>query len=168
MTDRDRTTRPEDRSGERRDGLNTSTDARNRANQEAASRPPVDAAHGLDASGHMVAAPREGSAFEPLRKGSDTDREQRDASDYVIDQGAAGRSDDHHMTSRQGAMTQHGDAIRESQSAPGGGSVYQPLAADPRHLEDRSDIQSGNPAGQNQQGLDGGGTRREPRPPRRD
>jgi hypothetical protein len=164
MTDRDRTTRPEDRSGERRDGLNTSTDARNRANQEAASRPGVDAQHGLDDRGHMVANPREGSAFEPLREGSDTDRDQRDPSDHVLDQGVpgeTGRSGDQHMTSRQRGPGQHGDAIRESEAAPGGGSVFQPLEADPRHFEESEDSQQDNPAGQNQQGLN-------PRAPRDD
>lgn len=141
------------RQDRREDGLNNQSPERNRANQEAASKPPIDAEHGLDDRGHMVADPTEGSAFEPLRSGSDADRASRDDSDYVIDQGAAGRSGDQHITSRQRGPTQHGDAIRESQSAPGGGSVFQPLEADPRHLEDRAEKQSGNPAGQNQQGL---------------
>lgn len=139
-------------------GTDDRADARNRANQAAASRPGVDAEHGLDSRGHMVADPHEGSVFEPLRKGSDEDRAQRNDSDYVIDQGAAARSGDQHMTSRQRGPTQHGDAILESQSAPGGGSVFQPLEADPRHLEDPEAKQRGNPAGQNQQGLNTGGS----------
>jgi hypothetical protein len=144
------------RQDRREDGLNNQSDARNRANQEAARRPGVDAEHGLDNRGHMVADPHEGSSFEPLRMGSDADRQREADSDYVLDQGAAQRSGDQHMTSRQRGPGQHGDAIRESQSAPGGGSVFQPLEADPRHLEDREAKQRGNPAGQNQQGLNEG------------
>lgn len=144
----------DDRETPREDGLADASDARNRANQEAASRPPVDARHDLDDRGHMTATPHEGSAFEPLRAGSDEDRQREEDSAYDLDQGAAERSGDEHMTSRQRGPTQHGDAIRESQSAPSGGSVFQPLEADPRHLEDEAGTQRGNPAGQNQQGLD--------------
>jgi hypothetical protein len=144
----------------RGDGLNTQSPAANRANQEAARRPAVDAEHGLDDRGHMVADPHEGSTYQPLRAGSEADRASRDDSDYVIDQGAASRSGDQHPTSRQRGPTQHGDAIRESQSAPGGGSVFQPLEADPRHLENAEDNQRGNPPGQNQQGLNTGSARR--------
>lgn len=155
------------RQDRRDDGLNNQSDARNRANQEAARRPGVDAEHGLDSRGHMVADPHEGSDFEPLRTGSDADRQREADSDYVLDQGAAERSGDQHMTSRQRGPGQHGDAIRESQSAPGGGSVFQPLAADPRHLEDSEAKQRGNPAGQNQQGLnEASGARRDDGLPR--
>lgn len=135
----------------RDDGLNNQSDARNRANQQAASRPGVDAGNALDESGAMTATPHQGSAFQPLREGSDEQR-QRDAdSNYVLDQGAG--TDDGAGVSRRGAMTQHGDARRESDPAPGGGSVYQPLSDDPRNLEEGSDKQRGNPAGQNQQGI---------------
>lgn len=145
--------------GRRDDGLNNQSDARNRANQEAARRPGVDAEHSLDDRGHMTATPHEGSTFEPGRMGSDEDRQREANSDYVIDQGAAERSGGQHGVSRQGAMTQHGDTIRESQSGRGGGSVFQPLAADPGHQEDPDDMQRGNPAGQNQQGLNDGSAR---------
>ncbi|MFO6446000.1 hypothetical protein ACLBKU_02530 [Erythrobacter sp. NE805] len=155
-----------DMRGDRRDdGLNNQTPERNRANQQAAEKPAVDAEHGLDDRGHMTAAPHEGSTYQPLRAGSDEQRQQ-DNSDYVIDQGAASRSGDQHPTSRQRGPTQHGDAIRETQSAPGGGSVFQPLEADPRHLEDPAAKQAGNPAGQNQQGLDHGGPGEQIRPRR--
>ncbi len=152
MTDHRKDMR-QDIPAERQDGLNNQSDARNRANQAAASRPGVDAEHALDEAGNMTATPHEGSAFEPLRMGSDEDRQREEDSNYVIDQGAAQRSGDQHGVSRQGAVTQHGDAIRETQSAPGGGSVFQPLAADQRHVEDPAENQRGNPAGQNQQGL---------------
>lgn len=158
MTDRDTTSQ----SGVRPEGMSAEEDARNRANQQAASRPGVDAEHGLDDRGHMVANPREGSAFEPLREGSDTDRDQREPGDYVLDQGVPGQTGnagDQHMTSRQRGPGQHGDAVRESQSAPGGGSVFQPLEADPRHLEQAEERQQDNPAGQNQQGLNEAGRR---------
>lgn len=156
-------------------GTDRQTEARERANEEAARRPGVDADNALDDRGHMTATPHEGSTYQPLRAGSDEDRQRHADSDYVIDQGAAERSGDQHMTSRQRGPGQHGDAIRESQSAPGGGSVFQPLEADPRHMEDRGEIQRGNPAGQNQQGLNTQGGPRdrpdeEPRgyPPRGD
>jgi len=153
MTDRDPMTHHKDMRQDRRDdGLNNQSERANRANQQAASRPPVDAEHSLDERGHMTADDHEGSAFQPMERRSGADRRQSDG-DYVIDQGAAARSGDQHMTSRQRGVTQHGDAIRESQSAPGGGSVFQPLEADARHIEDREAKQSGNPAGQNQQGL---------------
>lgn len=139
----------------REDGLANQSDARNRANQDAASRPGVDAEHGLDDRGHMVAHPHEGSTYQPLRAGSVEDRVLREKDARVLDQGA-GR-DDGEGVSRRGAATQHGDAIRESQSAPGGGSVFQPLEADPRHREDAGDKQRRNPAGQNQQGLNENG-----------
>ncbi|MFM7349001.1 MAG: hypothetical protein ACKO01_05865 [Erythrobacter sp.] len=158
MTDRDRITPNKDMRHDRReDGLNNQSPAANRANQEAASRPPVDAEHALDDRGHMTATPQEGSSYQPLRSGSYEDRQRADDSNYVIDQGAAARSGDQHMTSRQRGPGQHGDAIRESQSAPGGGSVFQPLAADPRNLEESEQGQHrGNPAAQKQQGLGGG------------
>ncbi|UYV17006.1 hypothetical protein [Porphyrobacter sp. ULC335] len=153
MTDCDTTPRAPDEQGT----TGEQNDARNRANQDAASRPGVDAEHGLDDRGHMTGTPHEGSTFEPLRKGSDEDRQREANSDYAIDQGAGSASPGgSHGVSRQGAVTQHGDAVRESQSAPGGGSVFQPLEADPRHLEDRDDKQRGNPTGQNQQGLNEG------------
>lgn len=141
------------RQDRRDDGLSNQTPERNRANQQAASKPPIDADNALDDRGHMTATPHEGSTFEPLRMGSDEDRQRAGDSDYVLDQGAAERSGEQHGVSRQGAVTQHGDAIRESQSAPGGGSVFQPLEADPRNLEHAGQQQRGNPAGQNQQGL---------------
>jgi hypothetical protein len=73
---------------DRDDGLNNQSDARNRANQDAASRPGVDAEHGLDDRGHMVSNPRKGSAFEPMREGSSgADRDQNARS------GKAGKSD---------------------------------------------------------------------------
>lgn len=143
-------------------GFDRETDARNRAAQDAASRPGVDADNAIDDRGHMTATPHEGSAFEPLRMGSDEDRQRAADSDYVLDQGAGSASGDQHMTSRQRGPGQHGDAIRESQSAPGGGSVFQPLEADPRHLEDPQAKQRGNPSGQNQQGLNQGGPRERP------
>lgn len=131
--------------------LDRSEDARNRANQEAARRPGVDANNALDHRGHMTSTPHEGSAFQPLREGSNEQRQRDEDSAYVLDQGA--QVDDGQGVSRRGAETQHGDAIRENDPAPGGGSVYQPLSADPRHLEDVREKQRGNPAGQNQQGL---------------
>jgi len=143
-------------------GFDRETDARNRAAQDAASRPGVDADNAIDDRGHMTATPHGGSTFEPLRAGSDEDRQRHADSDYVLDQGAGERSGDQHPTSRQRGPTQHGDAIRETQSAPGGGSVFQPLEADPRHLEDPLAKQQGNPAGQNQQGLNRGGPRERP------
>lgn len=70
MTDRDRTTHNKDMRQDRQDrtpeeqrpasGFNRSDDARNRAHQEAASRPGVDAANALDDRGHMTATPHEG------------------------------------------------------------------------------------------------------------
>lgn len=155
MTDRDRTPPAPPRSGAREDGLNNPSDAVNRANQAAASRPGVDAGNTLDERGHMTATPHRGSAYQPLREGSDEQRQEDEDRGFMLDQGA-GR-DDGAGVSRRGAERTHGDAIRESQSAPGGGSVYQPLSDDPRHLEDSSDKQRGNPDGQNQQGLNEGG-----------
>ncbi|MCX9147285.1 hypothetical protein [Erythrobacter sp. WG] len=156
MTDRDPMSHNKDMRQDRRDdGLNNQSERANRANQQAASRPPVDAEHSLDERGHMTADDHEGRAFQPMERRLGADRRQSDG-DYVIDQGAAARSGDQHITSRQRGVTQHGDAIRESQSAPGGGSVFQPLAADPSHREDEGAKQGGNPAGQNQQGLNPG------------
>ncbi|MCZ8370083.1 MAG: hypothetical protein O9293_08980 [Porphyrobacter sp.] len=131
--------------------LDRSDDTRKRANQEAASRPGVDANNALDHRGHMTSTPHEGSAFQPLREGSDEQRQRDEDSAYVLDQGA--QVDDGAGVSRRGAGTQHGDAMRETDPAPGGGSVYQPLAGDPRYLEDVHEKQRGNPAGQSQQGL---------------
>lgn len=135
--------------------LDRETDARNRANQDAASRPGVDANNALDHRGHMTSTPHEGSAYQPLREGSDEQRQREENSAYVIDQGAG--TDDGAGVSRRGAMTQHGDAIRENDPAPGGGSVYQPLADDPRNREEPEGKQRGNPAGQNHQGLNQNG-----------
>jgi hypothetical protein len=135
----------------RDDGLNNQSDARNRANQQAASRPGVDADNELDERGAMTSTPHEGSAYQPLRAGSDEQRQRADDSAYVLDQDAG--TDDGAGVSRRGAMTQHGDARRETDPAPGGGSVYQPLSDDPRNLEDAGEKQRRNPAGQNQQGL---------------
>jgi hypothetical protein len=146
------TSHPKDMRQDREPGtLDRSNDARNRANQEAASRPGVDANNALDHRGHMTSTPHEGSSYQPLREGSDEQRQRDEDSAYVLDQGA--RVDDGAGVSRRGAETQHGDAMRENDPAPGGGSVYQPLSADPRHLEDVHEKQRGNPAGQNQQGL---------------
>lgn len=149
MTDRDSNPRTPDQQGT----TGEQNDARDRANQEAARRPGVDADNALDDKGNMTATPHEGSTYQPLRMGSDEDRQRRDNADYGMDQGAEHASGESHGVSRQGLPTQHGDAIRESQSAPGGGSVFQPLEADPRNLEDLDDKQHGNPRGQNQQGL---------------
>lgn len=150
------TSHPKDMRQDREPGsLDRNTDARNRANQEAASRPGVDANNALDHRGHMTATQHEGSTFQPLRDGSDEQRQRDEDSAYVIDQGAG--TDDGAGVSRRGAEHAHGDARRETQSAPGGGSVYQPLAEDPRNLEDTDDKQRGNPAGQNQQGLNENG-----------
>lgn len=153
MTDRDNNTRKPDEQGT----TGEQNDARNRANQEAARRPGVDADNALDDKGNMTATPHEGSTYQPLRMGSDEDRQREANSDYVLDQGAQDASGDRQGVSRGGMATQHGDAIRESQSAPGGGSVFQPLEDDPRNLEDRQDKQRGNPSGQNQQGLNESG-----------
>lgn len=149
MTDRD----PANPPTPAQDGFPRETDSRTSANQEAARRPGVDADNALDDRGHMTSTPHEGSAYQPLRAGSDEDRQRSDRSDYVIDQGATAANGESHGVSRAGLPTQHGDAIRESQSAPGGGSVFQPLQEDPRHLENFDDKQRGNPVGQNQQGL---------------
>lgn len=147
MTDRDTTPR----SGVRTEGVSAEQDARNRAHQEAARRPGVDANNTLDQREHMTATPHEGSAYQPLREGSDEQRQLEEDSDYVLDQGAG--PDDGAGVSRRGAERTHGDARRETESAPGGGSVFQPLSDDQRNLEDPADKQRGNPAGQNQQGL---------------
>ena len=144
MSDQDRTSQ---------DDRNREDDRRKRANQDAASRPGVDANNALDDRGFATSTPHEGSAFEPLRMGSDEDRQREENSNYAIDQGAEGGSGERHGVSRGGSPTQHGDTIRESQSAPGGGSVFQPLEASPRNEEDLEAKQRGNPSGQNQQGL---------------
>jgi hypothetical protein len=148
----------------RDDGLNNQSDARNRANQAAASRPGVDAGNALDESGAMTATPHQGSTYQPLRAGSDEQRQQEENSAYVLDQGAG--NDDGTGVSRRGAVTQHGDAIRETEAAPGGASVYPPLSDDPRNREDTDGKQRGNPAGQNQQGLYVGGPGEQIRPRR--
>ncbi len=154
MTDRDTNPRtPDQRTPDQQGTTGEQNDARNRANQEAARRPGVDADNALDDKGNMTATPHEGSTYQPLRMGSDEDRQRRDSADFGMDQGAENASGESHGVSRQGLPTQHGDAIRESQSAPGGGSVFQPLEADPRNLENLDDKQHGNPRGQNQQGL---------------
>lgn len=147
MTDRDTTPR----SGVLPEGVSAEEDARNRANQEAARRPGVDANNTLDQSEHMTATPHEGSAYQPMREGSDEQRQLEEDSDYVLDQGAG--PDDGAGVSRRGAERTHGDERRESEPGPDGGSVFQPLSDDSRNLEDPADKQRGNPAGQNQQGL---------------
>ncbi len=147
MTDRDTTPQ----SGVRPEGVSAEEDARNRANQEAARRPGVDANNTLDLREHMTATPHEGSAFQPMREGSDEQRQLEEDSDYVLDQGA--KPDDGAGVSRRGAERTHGDERRETEPGPDGGSVFQPLSDDPRNLEDPADKQRGNPAGQNQQGL---------------
>lgn len=146
MTDRDTTPQ----SGVRPEGVTAEEDARNRANQEAARRPGVDANNTLDQRGHMTATPHEGSAYQPMREGSDEQRQLGEDSDYVLDQGAG--PDDGAGVSRRGAERTHGDERRETESGPGGGSVFQPLSDDAGNLEDPADKQRGNPAGQNQQG----------------
>lgn len=140
------------RQDRRDDGLSNQTPERNRANQQAASKPPIDADNALDDRGHMTATPHEGSTFEPLRMGSDEDRQRAGDSDYVLDQGAAERSGEQHGVSRQGAVTQHGDAIRESQSAPGGGSVFQPLEADPATSNTPGSSSAATPPGRTSRG----------------
>ena len=54
----------------------------------AASRPGVDADNALDHRGHMTSTPHEGSTFQPLREGSDEQRQRDEDSGYVLDQGA--------------------------------------------------------------------------------
>lgn len=120
------------------DGLNNQTPERNRANQKAASRPPVDAEHGLDGRGHMTANPRDGSAFEPMRTGSDggqADRSGTSADDSAYVQnteggsgGPRGRPDVGEGTARG---TFAGRDIGETDPAAGEGSTFQPLAEDP-------------------------------------
>ncbi len=193
MSDRDKTTHSDVPQG----GTGQQNDRENRANQDAVSRPGVDADNGMDASGRVTDQPHEGSTFQPLEMQQDepADRDpglSTGQNGYVDQQGAAqrqagqeqagqdqaggdiaGYGSSHEGVSRGGAVTQHGDAIRESQSAPGGGSVFQPLEADPRNLETtEDDKQRGNPPGQNQQGLNQGNPdedgqgRREPGEPR--
>lgn len=155
MTDRDPIPPGTQRSGVRPEGVSAAEDARNRANQEAARRPGVDADNALDHRGHMTATPHEGSAYQPLREGSDEQRQRDEDSAYVLDQGAD--ADDGEGVSRRGAERTHGDERRETESAPGGGSVYHPLADDPRNLEEREDQPRGNPAVPSRQGTGEGG-----------
>lgn len=154
MTDHDKNNHPE----APQIGSGAANDRINRANQDAASRPGVDADNDVDHDGNPTSDSHEGSTYQPLRmdstRGSGEAAERsNDTSGYVQQQDQNQNAGGHEGVSRGGAVTQHGDAIRESQSAPGGGSVFQPLEADPSHVEDMDQMQRGNPAGQNQQGL---------------
>lgn len=136
MTDRDKATR----TGGTEDRLDPEVQRRNEANQAAASRPPVDADAALDGRGHMVANPREGSAFEPNRTGSDGG--QADRSGTSADNSAYVQNTDRADSSRSGARrdvgegtargTSGGRDLREIDPAAGEGSTFQPLAKDPQ------------------------------------
>lgn len=158
-------------SGNRRDGTSTQDgairqdDGRKRANQQAVSRPGVDAEHSVGSDVVVTSQPHEGSVFEPLRTDSapDTGREawqdqglRTDQSGYSHQQGDGDNADSPEGVSHAGLPTQHGDAIREGQQVAGSGSVFQPLEADSRPSGDLSDKQRGNPGHQHEQGLNEG------------
>lgn len=153
----------------RQDGPSGQDDSRERANQDAASRPGVDAGHVVGSDGAVTRESHEGSVFEPNRTDSAEGSGRGDGQDQGLSTGQSGYSDQqgqsggeggHEGVSRAGLPTQAGDERRESQQAPGGGSVFQPLQADPRNSEDLSEQQRGNPEGQNQQGLNEGSRER--------
>lgn len=114
--------------------------SQNRANQDAASRPPVDAQN----DGYNDA--NDGaSAYQPLRTDAG-----RSADQYRGEQ-ASGQVAGHEGVSRAGVETQDAGVFRGSQSSHEG-STFQPLEAG-RDDGRGHDKQRGNPPGQNQQGL---------------